>query len=79
MNRPRESPLTNKLLSAAIFAAAINVLFVAQLVSVGAQEKSGIPHTALLKTELPNSGGKEVVVWDTEYGWRCHGLIAPGA
>lgn len=63
--------MTNKLISAAIFAAAINVVLVAHLVSVGAQEKSGITHTALLKTELPNSGGKEVVVWDTEY--------APGA
>ena len=32
-----------------------------------AQGKSGITHTALLKTELVSSGGKEVVVWDTEY------------
>jgi hypothetical protein len=32
-----------------------------------AQSKLGIAHTALLRTELANSGGKEVVVWDTEY------------
>ena len=34
-------------------------------------EKSAITHTPLLKSELPNSGGQEVIVWDTEY--------APGA
>ena len=35
------------------------------------REKSAITHTPLLKSELPNSGGQEVIVWDTEY--------APGA
>ena len=36
-------------------------------VSLMAQSKRGIAHTALLRTELANSGGKQVVVWDTEY------------
>jgi quercetin dioxygenase-like cupin family protein len=35
------------------------------------QEKPGITHTPLLKSDLPNSNGQEVIVWDTEY--------APGA
>ena len=35
------------------------------------QDKSGITHTPLLRSELPNSNGQEVIVWDTEY--------APGA
>ena len=33
-----------------------------------AQEKPGITHTALLKAQLQNTDGKEVLVWDTEYG-----------
>jgi quercetin dioxygenase-like cupin family protein len=36
-----------------------------------AQSKLGIAHTALLRTELANSGGKEVIVWDTEYEPRA--------
>jgi quercetin dioxygenase-like cupin family protein len=31
------------------------------------QEKPSITHTPLLKSELPNSGGQEVIGWDTEY------------
>ena len=36
-------------------------------VSLLAQSRRGIAHTALLRTELANSGGKQVIVWDTEY------------
>ncbi len=39
--------------------------------SVLGQQKAGVTHTPLLQTELPNSSGQEVTVWDTEY--------APGA
>ena len=38
---------------------------------VAGQDKSGITHTPLLRSELPKSNGEEVIVWDTEY--------APGA
>lgn len=51
----------------------IGVLLVTCIYSetVLAQEKAGITHTALLKSELPGTNGQEVTVWDTEY--------APGA
>ena len=39
--------------------------------SVVSQERSGITHEPLLKSELPNTSGQEVIVWDTQY--------APGA
>ena len=41
------------------------------LKAVVAQDKAGITHTPLLKSELVNTQGEEVTVWDTEY--------APGA
>jgi quercetin dioxygenase-like cupin family protein len=59
--------LSGKLISKAILVAAVGALSIGQCVSANAESKAGITHTALLKTELPNSGGKEVVVWDTEY------------
>lgn len=49
-----------------VLATAIGFCMV-QSVSLIAQSKPGIVHTSLLRTELANSGGKEVVVWDTEY------------
>lgn len=39
--------------------------------SVVGQQNPGITHTPLLKNELPDTNGQEVIVWDTEY--------APGA
>ena len=39
--------------------------------SAVSQERSGITHAPLLKSELPNTPGQEVIVWDTQY--------APGA
>lgn len=39
--------------------------------SVVGQERPGITHAPLLKSELPNTPGQEVIVWDTQY--------APGA
>jgi quercetin dioxygenase-like cupin family protein len=39
--------------------------------SVFGQERPGITHAPLLKSELPNTPGQEVIVWDTQY--------APGA
>lgn len=33
--------------------------------------KQGITHKALLRTEVPDSNGQEVIVWDTEYAPRA--------
>jgi quercetin dioxygenase-like cupin family protein len=53
-----------------LFGAAVVVLFFLIGAAAG-QQKAGITHTPLLRSELPNSNGQEVTVWDTEY--------APGA
>jgi quercetin dioxygenase-like cupin family protein len=47
--------------------AMLGVLYFLNPESVTGQEKSGINHTPLLKSELSNSHGQEVIVWDTEY------------
>jgi quercetin dioxygenase-like cupin family protein len=39
----------------------------AQPQPAASQDKPGITHTPLLKSELAASGGQEVIVWDTEY------------
>jgi quercetin dioxygenase-like cupin family protein len=59
--------LTGKLIPRSILVATVGALSLSQCVSAIAQGKLGITHTALLKTELANSDGKEVIVWDTEY------------
>ena len=59
--------MNGKLILKTILVAAVGALASSQYVSAIAESKVGITHTALLKTELPNSGGKEVIVWDTEY------------
>jgi quercetin dioxygenase-like cupin family protein len=33
--------------------------------------KQGITHTSLLRSDLANAGGKEVIVWDTDYAPRA--------
>ena len=62
----RESTLTGK--SNSIFLVTVGFLCVIPSMLILAQEKPGITHTALLKSQLPNTDGKEVLVWDTEYG-----------
>jgi quercetin dioxygenase-like cupin family protein len=66
----RERTLPKRFKSNCIFVATIGILCLSPI-SVVAQEKPSITHTALLNSELPGSNGKEVIVWDTEY--------APGA
>jgi quercetin dioxygenase-like cupin family protein len=59
--------LIGKLVANPIVVATAIGFYMIHSVSLMAQSKPGIAHTALLRTELANSGGKEVVVWDTEY------------
>ena len=33
--------------------------------------KQGIEHTSLLRTDVVDAGGEEVIVWDTEYAPRA--------
>jgi quercetin dioxygenase-like cupin family protein len=59
--------LIGKFVANSIVLATVSGFCMIHPVWVMAQSKLGIAHTALLRTELANSGGKEVVVWDTEY------------
>jgi quercetin dioxygenase-like cupin family protein len=54
-----------------IILATVAVLSVPASAPIFAEEQSGITHTPLLKTALPDRPDQEVIVWDTVY--------APGA
>ena len=54
-----------------IMLATVAVLSVPASAPIFAEEQSGITHTPLLKTALPDRPDQEVIVWDTVY--------APGA
>jgi quercetin dioxygenase-like cupin family protein len=59
--------LTRRSILNAIGFVTLSALHLLHSETVVGQEKSGITHTPILKSELPNSHGQEVIVWDTEY------------
>jgi quercetin dioxygenase-like cupin family protein len=63
--------LINRLITSSVHVAALAALctFLAQ--AIPALEQPLITHTILFKSELPDTPGQEVIVWDTRY--------APGA
>jgi quercetin dioxygenase-like cupin family protein len=63
--------LTNRFLPNAFRIAALAGICAIHCQSALGQDRSGITHAPLLKTELPNAQAQEVIVWDTQY--------APGA
>ena len=71
LDQPRERILTGRFLPNVFRIAALAGVCALQSQSVVGQERPGITHAPLLKSELPNTPGQEVIVWDTQY--------APGA
>lgn len=63
--------MTGRFLPNVFRIAALAGLCAVQSQAAISQERSGISHLSLLKSELPNTSGQEVIVWDTQY--------APGA
>jgi quercetin dioxygenase-like cupin family protein len=59
--------LTGKLTLISTVLIVVGASYMTGSTSVIVQGKSGITHTALFKAELANAGGKNVVIWDTEY------------
>jgi quercetin dioxygenase-like cupin family protein len=70
--------LTGRFLPNVFRIAALAGVYLLQSQSVVSQERPSITHTPLLKSELPNTPGQEVIVWDTQYGpgavnpWHLH-------
>jgi quercetin dioxygenase-like cupin family protein len=71
LDQPRGCILTGRFLPNVFRMAALAGVCALQPQSVVSQERPGITHAPLLKSELPNTPGQEVIVWDTQY--------APGA
>ena len=71
LDQPRGCILTGRFLPNVFRMAALAGVCALQSQSVVSQERPGITHAPLLKSELPNTPGQEVIVWDTQY--------APGA
>jgi quercetin dioxygenase-like cupin family protein len=63
--------LTGRFLPNVFRIAALAGVCALQSQSVAGQERPSITHTPLLKSDLPNTPGQEVIVWDTQH--------APGA
>jgi quercetin dioxygenase-like cupin family protein len=70
-DQPRRCILTGRFLPNVFRMAALAGVCALQSQSVLGQERPSITHAPLLKSELPNTPGQEVIVWDTQY--------APGA
>src|SRR5580704_1447283 len=71
LDQPRERILTGRFLPNVFRIAALAGVCALQPQSVVGQERPGITHAPLLKNDLPNTPGQEVIVGDTHY--------APGA
>jgi quercetin dioxygenase-like cupin family protein len=50
-----------------MFRIALAGVWALQSQSAIGQDRSGITHVPLLKSELPNTQAQEVIVWDTQY------------
>ena len=63
--------MINRLIKGLVHVAALAALCTLQTRATPAQQQAPITHTLLLRSELPDTSGQEVIVWDTRY--------APGA
>src|ERR1700679_971194 len=71
MGPARRHRLINRLTAFSLRGAAGLAFCMSLAQAVPAQEQQLITHTLLFKSELPDTAGQEVIVWDTRY--------APGA
>ena len=65
--RPQETHLINRLVEGLVSVATLAVFCALQTQAALAQQQPPITHTLLLRSELPDTPGQEVIVWDTRY------------
>jgi quercetin dioxygenase-like cupin family protein len=63
--------LINRLVTSLVRVAVVAAFCMSLAQATPAQEQQQITHTLLFKSELPDTAGQEIIVWDTRY--------APGA